>query len=63
MDQRRPSSRAGGPHGGIGLRPERGEIALRQGFLTTPQFEVLLGKMPKSSYRSYLEVVLAEVKG
>jgi len=39
------------------------EIALRQGFLTTPQFEVLLGKMPKSSYRSYLEVVLAEVKG
>lgn len=39
------------------------EIALRQGFLTTPQFEELLQKMPKSSYRSYLDVVLSEVKG
>lgn len=39
------------------------EIALRQGFLTIAGFEDLLGKMPKSSYRSYLEVVLAEVRG
>ena len=36
------------------------EIALRQGFLTTAQFKVLLDGMPKSSYRTYLEGILGD---
>jgi glucose-1-phosphate thymidylyltransferase len=37
------------------------EVAYRQGFLDRPGFSALLGAMPKSSYRSYLEGLLAEV--
>ena len=36
------------------------EVAYRQGFLTTAQFAKLLESMPKSSYRTYLEGVLAD---
>ena len=36
------------------------EVAFRQGFLTTAQFGKLLEVMPKSSYHTYLEGVLAE---
>jgi glucose-1-phosphate thymidylyltransferase len=36
------------------------EVAFRQGFLSTVQFAKLLEVMPKSSYRTYLEGVLAE---
>jgi glucose-1-phosphate thymidylyltransferase len=36
------------------------EVAYRQGFLDKAGFTELLANMPKSSYRSYLEVILAE---
>lgn len=36
------------------------EVALRQGFLNPAQFRTLLDKMPKSSYRTYLEGVLSD---
>ena len=37
------------------------EVAYRQGFLDKAGFSTLLASMPKSSYRSYLEGLLAEV--
>ena len=36
------------------------EVAYRQGFLSTAQFKALLDVMPKSSYRTYLEGILAD---
>jgi len=36
------------------------EVAYRQGFLDRAGFSALLGAMPKSSYKSYLEGLLAE---
>ena len=36
------------------------EIALRQGFLSKEQFDVLLANMPRSSYRAYLENIRDE---
>ena len=36
------------------------EIAFRQGYLDRSGFQALLSKMPKSSYRTYLEGVFAE---
>ncbi len=36
------------------------EVAYRQGFLDEAQFRSLLDSMPKSSYRTYLEAVLAD---
>lgn len=38
------------------------EVALRQGFLSPASFDSLLQVMPKSSYRTYLEAVLAEMQ-
>lgn len=36
------------------------EIALRRGFLSLAQFEEVVAETPKSSYRSYLEMVLRD---
>jgi glucose-1-phosphate thymidylyltransferase len=36
------------------------EIALRRGFLSLAQFEKVVSETPKSSYRSYLEMVLRD---
>ncbi|MEN9306621.1 MAG: hypothetical protein RL173_553, partial [Fibrobacterota bacterium] len=36
------------------------EVAYRQGFLDAKQFKALLDVMPKSSYRTYLEGILAD---
>jgi glucose-1-phosphate thymidylyltransferase len=38
------------------------EAAFRQGFLSLPQLEKLIGEMPKCEYRDYLGEVVAEAK-
>jgi len=38
------------------------EIALTKKFITVEQYEKVIGKIPKSMYRNYLEKVLIEYK-
>ncbi len=39
------------------------EAAFRRGFISLPEFEKLIGRLPRCEYRTYLEAVAAEAHG